>query len=348
MLYSLQLQNIRSYKNGIFEFKPGVNIIVGPNASGKTNLLEAISLLYQGSAFKSSDENMIRHNEAWARIDAVIDGVDRVVKIQREPLKKVYVLDEVEKKRLTHITKLPIVLFEPEHMLLLSKEPERRRSYIDTVLKQTESTYADTLSKYKRVLSQRNRLLKQERSSQEDFFVWDMQLCELAGRIVEARQSYITDANKNLTKRYRSVSGGKETLQLKYESKIDKANYANSLALTLQDQFELDKMRGFTGAGPHRDDVQILLNEKDARTNASRGETRSIVLALKITELEMVSEALDSQPLLLLDDVFSELDGKRRQTLAKTLQEYQTFITTTDADVVMDHFTDSNIIPITN
>ena len=348
MLQTLQLQNIRSYSNGLFEFKPGVNIVVGPNASGKTNLLEAIALLCQGSGFKSSDENMIRLQEDWGRIDGTFDSVYRTVKLQKTPLRKSFIIDDVEKKRLSTQTSHPVVLFEPEHMLLLSSEPERRRSYIDTVLKLTSPLFSQTLSKYKRALAQRNRLLKKETVQASDMFVWDLQISELAGKLVEERQAYITVANKDLTRHYRSVSGNKETLQLHYDSKINPANYGASLHKTLTDSFELDRLRGFTGAGPHRDDIRILLNERDARTDASRGETRSIILALKITELELVTNAQDKQPILLLDDVFSELDGKRRQTLAKTLKDYQTFITTTDADVVMDHFTSCNIIPITN
>ena len=348
MLQTLQLQNIRSYANGLFEFKPGVNIIVGPNASGKTNLLESIALLCQGSAFKSTDENMIRLQEPWGRIDGTISSVFRTAKLQRDPFRKTFILDDIEKKRLSSRASYPVVLFEPEHMLLLSSEPERRRSYIDTVLKLTEKEFSQTTTKYKRALAQRNRLLKTENVQAGDMFVWDLQISELAGKIVEARQAYITKANKELTRRYRSVSGNKETLQLHYESKVEPGNYAASLMDMLANSFETDRLRGFTGVGPHRDDVRILLNERDARTDASRGESRSIILALKITELELVARDQDRQPLLLLDDVFSELDGKRRQTLAKTLQKYQTFITTTDADVVIEHFTESNIIPITN
>jgi DNA replication and repair protein RecF len=345
MLHTLELQNIRSYTNGLFQFSESVNIIVGPNASGKTNLLEAIHMLCTGSAFKSDDTLMVNRDSDWARIDASIDDTTRTMKLQKQPLKKIFVIDDLEKKRLVGKNLLPVVLFEPGHMLLLSSEPERRRSYIDGVLKQTEPFFNENLTKYKRALAQRNRLLKQDNISLEHMFVWDLQLCELAGSLVEYRQNYIAHVNSELTNRYRSVSGNNETLQLQYESKLAVESYADSLAKKLKDSFDLDRLRGYTGAGPHRDDIQILLDDNDARSNASRGETRSIVLALKIAELERITEKLERKPLLLLDDVFSELDGKRRRTLAKTLQQYQTFITTTDADVVMEHFTDCNIIP---
>lgn len=347
MLKTLALQHIRSYQNGLFEFSDGVNIIVGPNASGKTNLLEAIHVICLGGSFKSSDEHLVHRDSDWGRIDATTDEETRIVKLQRSPLQKLVVLNDKELKRLSIQSAQPVVLFEPEHMLMLSSEPDRRRSYVDEVLKQTLPNYNATATKYRRVLAQRNRLLKKETLTPEELFVWDMQLCELAGAIVQARQEYIAQANKQLTKRYRSVSGNKENLQLHYESRIEQENYANELARALKESFELDRQRGFTGVGPHRDDIKVLLDEQDAKINASRGEVRSIVLALKITELELIQKSRNKAPVLLLDDVFSELDGRRRQMLAKTLQDYQTFITTTDADVVLEHFQSTNIIPVT-
>ena len=347
MLQSLELQNIKSYTDGLFQFTDKVNIVVGPNASGKTNLLESIHLLCTGSGFKAeADSHMINRSAEWARIDAVFDGIERIVKIKLEPFSKLFILDDLEKKRLSTNTTIPIVLFEPNHMLLLAKEPERRRTYIDIVLKQINPGYNQLLTRYKRVLAQRNRILKQDNIAREQLFVWDLQLSELAGKIVDTRVQYLSDSNKTLSTKYQSVSGNDESLQMEYDSVIDAGQYANNLAQKLSDSFELDKLRGHTGAGPHRDDIKILLDGRDARSNASRGETRSVVLALKITELEHVEQYTGKKPLLLLDDVFSELDGKRRRTLASSLQNYQTFITTTDADVVMEHFTDCNIIPL--
>jgi len=346
MLQTLELTNVRSYKAGLFQFSDSVNIIVGPNASGKTNLLEAVYLVTTGTAFKSDDSNMISRDSEWARIDCHFDDQTRVVKIKRSPTSKIFIFDDLEKKRFPPDKNIPVVLFEPIHLLLLGGEPERRRTYIDNLLIQTEISYGSLLKSYKRILSQRNKLLKQETVSPEHLFVWDVQLSDIAGKVVELRKKYTDFLQEQLTENYQSVSGNKETLNIAYESKIPVDQYANELLKKLKHNFALDKARGYTGSGPHRDDLRISIDGHDARDSASRGEIRSIVLALKIAELNILEQKTGKKPLLLLDDVFSELDGKRRRTLSETLQKYQTFITTTDADVVIEHFSKScNIIP---
>jgi DNA replication and repair protein RecF len=348
MLQTLELTNLRSYKSGLFEFSPAVNIIVGPNASGKTNLLEAIYMVAKGVAFKSDDRSMVRYDEEWARISATFqDGHARSVKIVQHPFKKSFVFDDVEKFRFTERYALGVVLFEPMHMLLLSGEPDRRRAYIDELLAQTEIGYLQLLKDYKRTLLQRNRLLKNETIGPEHLFVWDVRLSDLGGKIVEKRLGLLEQLRIRLSQDYRSVSGNQEVLGIEYDSKLPGEQYANAFLQGLTQSFALDRMRGYTGTGPHRDDISISLNGASARESASRGETRSIVLALKIAELRLLEEKTGKKPLLLLDDVFSELDGKRRRTLANTLQNYQVFITTTDADVVIEHFSKTcNIIPL--
>ncbi len=348
MLQTLELAHIRSYDNGLFEFSPGVNIVVGPNASGKTNLLEAIYMMARGTAFKSDDVNMIAYEASWGRIDCTLDNDrKRSVKITAEPFSKVFVVDDVEKKRLLEPKQLPTVLFEPTHMLLLSGEPDRRRAYLDDLLSQTELGFAGLLKDYKRTLAQRNKLLKQENIQPDHLFVWDVRLSDLGGKLAEKRMLYISFLQEQLTQNYRSVSGNEEEVRVSYDSRLPADHYANAMLQELKTRFDMDRIRGYTSIGPHRDDIKILLNENDAKISASRGETRSIVLALKIAELQLLENKTGKKPLLLLDDVFSELDGKRRRTLAHTLKDYQVFITTTDADVVIEHFsTTCNIIPL--
>jgi DNA replication and repair protein RecF len=347
VLKAMELVNIRSYENGLFEFSEGVNIIVGPNASGKTNLLEAIHIVCQGKPFKSSDSDMIRRDKEWGRIDASFSEGERAVKLKKEPPEKLFVIDDIDKKRLLGNSLIPLVLFEPSHMLLLGGEPERRRNYIDSLLSQVEPHFKKILSSFKRVLAQRNRLLKQDNASVSQMFVWDVRLSELAGEIVEKRIAYVEKINDMFTENYRSVSGNNENLKLVYETKMSKKQYANSLLQRLKSSFELDRLRGFTGFGPHRDDLSVLIDGNEARQSASRGETRSIVLALKIAELDLITEKTGKKPLLLLDDVFGELDGKRRRMLAQTMKDNQTFITTTDADAIVKSFmADYNVITI--
>jgi DNA replication and repair protein RecF len=345
MLQTLELTNFRSYQNGLFGFEPGVNIIVGSNASGKTNLLEAIHTICTLQGFMAADKDLISIGSEWSRLEALTENGVRVVKLQSDK-PKVMEIDGESKKRLTSSTSLPVVVFEPEHMLLLSSEPERRRSYLDGILSLTRPGYKSDLVSYRRALAQRNRLLKQDFVSADQLFVWDIQLAEKAGIIAEARNSLVDSLRDSCTKHYQSISNSKEKLDLRYISKIPLHNYSDHLLFELKNSIEIDKHRGFTGSGPHRDDLYMELKNSDARITASRGETRSIILSLKITELELLHEKTGKSPVLLLDDVFSELDGSRRRALAEALVDYQTFLTTTDADVAIDHFSAYNIIPI--
>jgi DNA replication and repair protein RecF len=347
MLQTLELTNFRSYKNGLFGFEPGVNIIVGSNASGKTNLLEAIHTICTLQGFMAADKDLIAMDSDWSRLEALTDEGVRVVKLQRDKPKTME-LDGESKKRLSPLTSLPVVVFEPEHMLLLSSEPERRRSYIDGILSLTRPGYKSDLMAYRRALAQRNRLLKQEFFSADQLFVWDLQLAEKAGVIAAARNSLTEILQKVCIKHYQSISNSDEILDLEYVSKLPLKNYSDQLLAELKNNITTDRQRGFTGFGPHRDDIYIELKGSDARVTASRGETRSIILALKIAELELLHKQTGKAPVLLLDDVFSELDGSRRRALAEALKDYQTFLTTTDADVAIDHFATCNIIPVSN
>lgn len=347
MIQTLELKNFRSYSSGLFELKPGVNILVGANASGKTNLLEAIHVICTMHGFESSDRNLISFDQDWSRVEAMTSDSTRVMKMKSDD-QNILEVDGIAKKKISDRTALPVVVFEPSHMLLLGNEPERRRAYVDGILSQIRPGYKQLITGYKRALAQRNRLLKSDSLNKDQLFVWDIQLCEKAGLIVAARKELVELLQDSAQSIYRSVSGHKETVKIAYASKIDTENYSESLNKYLKENLDLDTQRGFTGAGPHRDDIEILLRGKDARIAASRGEKRSLILTLKIIELKLVHEHSNKAPVFLLDDVFSELDGSRRRSLAKVLSEYQTFITTTDADVVIEHFSQCNIIPISS
>ncbi|HVX48140.1 MAG TPA: DNA replication and repair protein RecF [Candidatus Saccharimonadales bacterium] len=348
MIIDLRLQNFRSYGNASFELSPGVNIVVGPNASGKTNLLEALLVMARGSSYRAKDSELVSFNKPWTRLDInLIDGGQRTVKIVREPaLAKTYELDKKTYKRLMLQHTLPVVLFEPEDLRLLSGGPERRRDYLDDLLEQTRPGYGTIRRQYRRALAQRNSLLKQN-GNRDQVFPWSVRLSELAGQIGRFRAELTTELNKEMTGLYRELSGTKTKVSLEYQSSQPVDNYETALLKNLESSWELDLARGFTGQGPHRDDLLVLFNGRPASEVASRGEVRTAVLALKIIELKLIEKLRQQPPLLLLDDVFSELDGKRRHALTDHLSSYQTFITTTDADAVVGHFTESaNIIPL--
>ena len=348
MITDLRLQHFRSYGDSSFELSPGVNIVVGPNASGKTNLLEALLVLARGSSYRAKDIELVRFDKPWARLDInLIDGSKRTVKIVREPaLAKTYELDKKVYKRLSLQSTLPVVLFEPEDLRLLSGGPERRRDYLDDLLEQTQPGYGTIRRQYRRALAQRNTLLKHG-GSKDQIFPWNIRLSELAGQIVRARSELVKDLDKEAGSLYQELSGTKTNVSLNYHSTQPIDNYETALLKSLESSLDLDLARGFTGQGPHRDDLQVLFNNHPASEVASRGEVRTAVLALKIIELRLIEKLRQQPPLLLLDDVFSELDGRRRHALTDHLANYQTFITTTDADAVVGHFTESaNIIPL--
>lgn len=404
MISNLRLQHFRSYTDEAFEFSPSVNIIVGPNASGKTNLLEAILVLSRGSSYRVKDADLVAYDQPWARLDAQVSfevtdrthspldqviasqadsirlpeaisspsmaedrrGGDsvvignhearifgestlRTVKLINEPRpSKTYEIEGKVYRRLLASKTLPVVIFEPNHLAMLSGSPDLRRSYLDDLLEQLDPLFGRLRKDYRRVLTQRNALLKhQGMAAAGQVFPWNIRLGEIGGAIVAARRQLVDAINSQATELYTSLAHAPYEVELKYESPLPLNGYASALLRALEANFAKDVARGFTGAGPHREDLSLLLNGKPSQISASRGEARTAVLMLKVMELQLLDQARGVRPLLLLDDVFSELDGARRRALTGYLQDYQTFITTTDADVVVQHFMDhSQIIPL--
>jgi len=351
MISSLRLQNFRSYRDESFEFEPGVTIIVGPNASGKTNLLEAILVVARGQSYRVDDEELIRFERPWARLDAgLADDTRRTIKLDRTNgrMQKSYVINDRPYKILAHNHQLPVVLFEPNHLLLLNGAPELRRAYMDDLLSQLQPGFTSMRQHYRRALSQRNALLKQGYDrAKGQVFAWNLRLSELGGHIAEARMQLLKDIGPDVTKLYKKLGDKKVKVTVGYQSGLPLDRYASALLQKLENSLATDCERGFTAYGPHRDDLQVLFDGTPVSLTASRGEARTLLLALKICELKLLEARRQQKPLLLLDDVFSELDGARRQALTAYLQDYQTFITTTDADVVVHYFTEnSHIIPL--
>jgi len=348
MIVNIRLQQFRSYQDSSFEFDNGVNIIVGPNASGKTNLLEAILVVSRGSSYRAHDAELVAFNHPWARLDSLTDSGDRTIKLVVDPsARKTFEIDGRDYKRLLMPQMLPTVLFEPNHLALLNGSPERRRDYLDELLIQTELGYSTTVRRYRRALAQRNRLLKIPRVSIAQFFPWNVRLSELAGIIVRARAQLVDSLQAQIGALYQDLAHGSAVVSLRYRYGADPVQYESSMMRQLDEHLSADMVRGFTSFGPHREDLAVLFDGRVAQEVASRGELRTLVLALKILELKLLERARDKQPVLLLDDVFSELDGVRRHALTTHLQSYQTFMTTTDADVATEHFTSRyTVIPI--
>lgn len=346
----IRLQNFRSYSDETFEFKEGVNIIVGPNASGKTNLLEAIELVCTGKSHRGKDIELISFDKLWCRTDINIETKPRTVKIERQETgpQKSFIVDNQPLKKLSYDKKIPVTLFEPNHLQMLVGRPELRRNYLDELISQSTPGFSTVMGKYKRTLAQRNALLKKGLpSAKGQVFSWDIRLSQLAGEIVHKRQQLIGKINQEAPELYKKLSKSKLLIDIEYVSTTKLKNYESNLLKELENSLALDCLRGFTGRGPHRDDFKIRMGNHAAEEVASRGEARTTLLALKIIEVSIIEKARNQKPVLLLDDVFSELDGARRRALTKFLKNYQTFITTTDADVVVQHFMgEANILPL--
>ena len=347
----LRLQQYRSYKDASFELGPGVNIVVGPNAAGKTNLLEAIMVNSVGKSYRARDINLVQNSHDWARIDIHTEqNVLRTVKLQPDAggkLQKSFEIDEKTYKRLPHEQKQPVVLFEPNDLQLIENEPAERRNYFDNVIEQYRAGYEKTRNQYKRVVSQRNALLKQGRRSDSQLFAWNLRLADLGEMLVKQRLDLLKEINRSLAKTYSAIAGKRTKVEIRYESSVGTDNYSTNLLKKLENTLETDFERGFTGNGPHRDEFMVYVSGRPALESASRGEIRTLLLALKIIELQILEKERGARPLLLLDDVFSELDGSRRRALTDFLKDYQTIITTTDADAVIQNFSAGyNVIAI--
>lgn len=348
--HSLTLAQFRSYREYSVEFAPGVNIIVGPNGSGKTNLLEALYVLSHGSSFRAVDRDMIMHRQDWFRLEGAYDGLQRVMTSQlgtQGQIEKQFTLDGVKKARLTHNQRLPVVLFEPDHLRLLRESPSHRREYLDTLLAKLQPDFTWLKHQFERVLLQRNNILKRRLPSDvrdDQLFVWDIKFAELAEQIVARRRELVGLFANQMSDMYSTIAHRPHKVELTYESTVPAADYRAGLLKLLQHNAQKDGERGFTTIGPQRDDMLVYLDNAPASAAASRGEVRSLLLALKMIELHLLHERYDAPPLLLLDDVFSELDSSRRQALAHLAKDYQTLITTTDADAIIEHFLDYRVI----
>lgn len=345
LLQSLRLQNVRSHKQADFQFEKHVNAIVGPNGSGKTTILEALYTLLAGTSFRGSLPEEVQWGQNQAVMELSLNGESFRRLVINTPedsfAQKHWNVDDEKSGRLPLQKRMPVVLFEPDIGRMISGSPERRRSYIDGLSSQLDLSTAQALSRYERILKQRNALLKklslhsQTRSEKDQLFVWNTQLAKLSEVIVSARIQTLETLQKRVTKQYNKL-GGSDTILLSYGTKVtsDPTTYANKLHQFLDTSLPRDIALGHTSFGPHRDDIEIRLADQSAKERASRGEIRTLVLALKLLEAEILQDAFSARnmrPTLLFDDVLSELDLYHQEQILAGFKNYQVFLTTTDA-----------------
>lgn len=341
LLRRVTLHNVRSYELASFEFDPNVTLILGPNGSGKTTILEGVYLLMRGTSFRGRDKDVIPYEHEASELKLELDDLpvrkSRLGTSAEGRIVKGFTVADSNSARLAPKDKLPVVLFEPDELRLLSSSPQRRRDFVDGIIARLSPTYSAVLSRFARTLLQRNELLKQydsmnESDWQNHLFAWDVKFAELSGSIIKARTNFIAHANEHLSRIYSQLAGSEHTVTAKYVTPFETVD--DSLQQSLLHQLErsrnLDARRGYSSVGPHRDDVELSLDGHLAVESASRGEMRTIMLAFKLLEVELQEHHSGHKPLILLDDVFSELDSSREQALIRTLGPYQTIITATD------------------
>lgn len=337
ILKTLRVQNFRTHSDFILEIGEKSTLISGANGSGKTSLLEAIYFALQGTSFRSSDKEILRNDgSSWFRID-LKDSKDSLRTIifndAIQKSKKQFLVDGNKKARLSANLRIPVVIFEPDDLQLLSGSPTRRRNFLDYFLSQIFPSFQLALARYNKALKQRNNLLKRDNVSKDELFPWNLMLAEYGAEIISKRQDFLELLNSKIEEVYFEISGVKDEIKIDYlGEKVSK----NEILAILSENIERDKILGYTNFGPHKHDIQFIFNKKPAQNVASRGENRSLVLALKFIETDILADLTSKRPIVLLDDVFSELDDDRQKLLTKHFSKYQTIITSTNEIKVED------------
>ncbi len=335
----LSLKNFRNYTEETFSFDDGINILTGANAQGKTNAAEALFFLCTGySPRAKSDKLAIKSGETEAEISGTaISGYGKItVKLRffSSDKKRVFV-NGVETLKIGELLgNINSVYFNPSELKLVQESPEDRRRFMNISLSQMSRNYFYALQRYNKILAQRNNLLKTPDVFiiKETLPVWDLQLVKYAATIIKARNIFLTELAPLAEEKHAYLTGGKETLKMKTESGYDgeEREIADALKTDLKNCMEKDMRLGFTTVGPHRDDIKFTLNGTDARVFGSQGQQRTVALALKLAETETFKKRSGEYPVLILDDVLSELDKSRQKKLLSATDGIQTIFTAAD------------------
>ena len=348
---SIELKNFRNYENLEISFDEGTNILFGNNAQGKTNILEAAYMSGTTKSHKGSrDREMIRFGEEEAHLKTVVVRGGREYQIDMHLKKnraKGIAIDKIPIKKASELFGiLNIVFFSPEDLNIIKNGPVERRRFLDSELCQLDRIYLADLTNYNKILAQRNKLLKDMiyRPSLSDTLpVWDMQLIETGKKIIRRRKQFVDELREIVSDIHYRISGGKEELFLKYEPNIDDIFFEDELSRAK----EKDKKLCQTSVGPHRDDLLFSIGDVDIRKYGSQGQQRTSALSLKLSEIELVRKSISDTPVLLLDDVLSELDSSRQNYLLNNISDTQTIITCTGLDeFVRNRFTVNRVFEV--
>ena len=358
-LTNLQLQNFRNYESVQLEFTDGVHVFIGENAQGKTNLMESIYALAMTKSHRTTnDKELIGWNKEFATIKGTVEKTATKTNLELQFSKKgkIAKVNYLEQKRLSsYLGNLNVIFFAPENLTLVKGSPQNRRKFVDMELGQMSSLYLYDLVEYNRVLKQRNTYLKQlaikKKQPDEYLEVLSEMLSELASKIVFHRLDFMKQLEALAIPIHDQLSLGREKFSVSYQATIplEDGLTPSQMKEIYIDQFKKNQTReadqATTLIGPHRDDLIFYLNEIPVQTYGSQGQQRSTVLSLKLAEIELMKLSTGEYPLLLLDDVLSELDDDRQTHLIKAIEnKVQTFITTTSLDGIKQQFINEPVV----
>ena len=338
LIKRIGLKNFRNHQFLSFDFSDRLNVLTGRNAIGKTNVVEAIYYLSLGRSFRTNeDEDLIKKNSDRAEIDAIISEgeITRKIKIIITKMGKVVMINGKNISKLSELSKcVNVILFQPKDVMLFSGPPKDRRNFLDISISKKSAIYLDYITRYEKVLKERNDLLKADTINQTLLDVTTELMVKLSGSIISYRQMYVKDINDILNKITRALTGEKGTFELKYYPFVAyDVNFNENAKKAFKRAEESDFKHKQTSIGIHREDISISLNGRDIATFGSQGENRIAALALKLSPYFLIEDK-DKKPIVVLDDVMSELDAQHQQKLIEFLRKFnQVFITGTKLDI---------------
>jgi DNA replication and repair protein RecF len=349
----IQLKNYRNYEQLEAQFENKVNVILGENAQGKTNVMESIFVLAMAKSHRTSnDKELIRWDMEYAKIEGRIvknhGSVPMQLVVSKKGKRAKY--NHIEQKKLSqYVGNMNVVMFAPEDLNLVKGSPQVRRRFIDMEIGQVSPVYLHDISQYQKVLQQRNHYLKQlQIKKQTNLTMLDIlteQFIQMAAKIIAKRYEFIRMLEQWALPIHQGISRGLETLKIQYKPSVDvsEEQELSKMIKVYEEKFAKIKTReierGTTLFGPHRDDLEFIVNNRDVQTFGSQGQQRTTALSVKLAEIELIHKEIGEYPILLLDDVLSELDDYRQSHLLNTIQgKVQTFVTTTSVDGI-DHKT---------
>lgn len=353
ILKSVALSHFRNYSDLYLEFDQGTNILYGDNAQGKTNVLESVYVSGTTRSHKGSkDKELIQFGQEEAHIRTMVEKKGKPYQIDMHLKKnrsKGIAINKIPIRKASELFGiLNIVFFSPEDLNIIKNGPLERRRFLDFELCQLDKIYLFHLTNYNKILSQRNKLLKDVNFKPElkdTLSVWDAQLVSYGTKIIAARKEFITQLNEIIFGMHKKISGGKEELLVSYEPDVEEGQ----LEVELLRNQEKDLKFGMTSVGPHRDDMCFLIHGIDIRRFGSQGQQRSCALSLKLSEIELVKSSIQDTPVLILDDVLSELDSSRQNFLLNSIHDIQTIITCTGLDeFVKNRFEVNKVFKVKN